>query len=179
MPPEVIEILSPDEVRRTVNRLASQIVERAGDLSKLVLVGIFTRGVPLAELLSRQIEALEGIKIPVGHLDITFWRDDLDQIDLRTPEKTDIPFDLTDKVIVLVDDVIYRGRTIRAALNAVTEYGRPEKILLAVLVDRGHRDLPIHPDFTGKVLPTAKDEKVKVFLQEIDGRDGVELFKPA
>jgi len=178
MPSEVVEILSPDEVRRTVNRLASQIVERASDLSKLVLVGIFTRGVPLAELLGRQIEALEGVKIPVGHLDITFWRDDLDQIDLRTPEKTDIPFDLTGKIIVLVDDVIYRGRTIRAALNAVTEYGRPEKVLLAVLVDRGHRDLPIHPDFTGKELPTAKDETVKVFLQEIDGRDGVELLKP-
>lgn len=177
MPPQVVEILSAEELRRTVNRLASQIIERAGDLSKLVLLGIYTRGVPLAALLARQIEALEQVKVPVGSLDITFYRDDLDQIDLRTPEKTDIPFDLSGKTIVLVDDVIFKGRTIRAALNAVNEYGRPETIRLAVLVDRGHRELPIHPDFTGKTLPTAKDEKIRVYLQEIDERDGVELIR--
>lgn len=177
MPPQVVEILSSEELRRTVNRLASQIIERAGDLSKLVLLGIYTRGVPLAALLARQIEALEQVKVPVGSLDITFYRDDLDQIDLRTPEKTDIPFDLSGKTIVLVDDVIFKGRTIRAALNAVNEYGRPETIRLAVLVDRGHRELPIHPDFTGKTLPTAKDEKIRVYLQEIDERDGVELIR--
>ncbi|EDL71125.1 pyrimidine regulatory protein PyrR (plasmid) [Leptolyngbya valderiana BDU 20041] len=97
---------------------------------------------------------------------------------MRTPEKTDIPFDLTDKIVILVDDVIYTGRTIRAALNAVQEYGRPEAIALAVLVDRGHRQLPIHPDFTGKVLPTAKEEQVKVYLKNWDGRDTVELLKP-
>ena len=176
MPPQVVEILSSEELRRTVNRLASQIIERAGDLSKLLL-GIYTRGVPLAALLARQIEALEQVKVPVGSLDITFYRDDLDQIDLRTPEKTDIPFDLSGKTIVLVDDVIFKGRTIRAALNAVNEYGRPETIRLAVLVDRGHRELPIHPDFTGKTLPTAKDEKIRVYLQEIDERDGVELIR--
>jgi len=175
MSPEIVEILSADEIRRTINRLASQIVERSGDLSKLVLLGIYTRGVPLAHLLARQIEALEQIAVPVGSLDITFYRDDLDQIDLRTPEKTEIPFDLSNRTVVLVDDVIFKGRTIRAALNAVTEYGRPELIRLAVLVDRGHREVPIHPDFTGKTLPTAKDEKVKVYLQETDGRDGVEL----
>jgi pyrimidine operon attenuation protein / uracil phosphoribosyltransferase len=177
MPPEVVEILSSDEIRRTLNRLASQIVERSGDLSKLVLLGIFTRGVPLAELLARQIEALEQVQVPVGSIDITFYRDDLDRIDLRTPEKTEIPFDLSGKTVVLVDDVIFKGRTIRAALNAVTEYGRPEVIRLAVLVDRGHRELPIHPDFTGKVLPTAKEEKIKVYLQQLDGRDAVELIK--
>lgn len=176
MPPEVVEILSADELRRTVTRLASQIVERASDLSQVVLLGIFTRGVPLAELLARQIETLEQVSVPVGHLDITFYRDDLDQIDLRTPEKTNVPFDLSGKIVVLVDDVIYKGRTIRAALNAVNEYGRPAAIWLAVLVDRGHRDVPIHPDFTGKVLPTAKEEKVKVYLQDMDGRDGVELI---
>ena len=175
MSPEIVEILSADEIRRTLNRLASQIVERSGDLSTLVLLGIYTRGVPLAHLLARQIEALEQVAVPVGSIDITFYRDDLDQINLRTPEKTEIPFDLSNRTVVLVDDVIFKGRTIRAALNAVTEYGRPEVIRLAVLVDRGHREVPIHPDFTGKTLPTAKEEKVKVYLQEIDGRDGVEL----
>lgn len=177
MPPEVVEILSSDEIRRTLNRLASQIVERSGDLSKLVLLGIYTRGVPLAAMLARQIEILEQVPVPVGSLDITFYRDDLDQINLRTPEKTEIPFDLSGKTVVLVDDVIFKGRTIRAALNAVTEYGRPEVIRLAVLVDRGHREVPIHPDFIGKILPTAKEEKVKVYLQDPDGRDAVELIK--
>ncbi|MGG6297456.1 bifunctional pyr operon transcriptional regulator/uracil phosphoribosyltransferase PyrR [Leptolyngbya sp. AN02str] len=179
MPSEIVEILSADELRRTLTRLASQVVERAGDgLDNLVLMGVFTRGVPLAELLANQIEMLEGHRIPVGHLDITFYRDDLDQIDLRTPEKTEVPFDLSGKVVVLVDDVIYKGRTVRAALNAVNDYGRPAAIWLAVLVDRGHRDVPIHPDFVGKKLPTAKDEIVKVYLQSLDGRDAVELIKP-
>lgn len=177
MPPDIVEILSADEVRRTLTRLASQIVERAGDqLSNVALMGIFTRGVPLAEMLARQVDVLEGVHLPVGHLDITFYRDDLDQIDLRTPEKTEIPFDPSGKIIVLVDDVIYRGRTVRAALNAVHEYGRPAAIWLAVLVDRGHREVPIHPDFVGKKLPTAREEKVKVYTQEVDGRDGVELI---
>lgn len=176
MPTEVVEILSAEELRRTVNRLASQIVERGGNLSELVLLGIYTRGVPLAAMLARQIEALEGVMLPVGALDITFYRDDLSQIDLRTPERTEIPFDLTGKTVVLVDDVIYKGRTIRAALNAVNDYGRPDVIRLAVLVDRGHREVPIHPDFTGKTLPTAKDEKIKVYFQETDGRDSVELL---
>lgn len=171
--------MSADELRRTLTRLASQLVERAGDLSKLALLGIYTRGVPLAELLARQIEALERQQVPVGSIDITFYRDDLDQINVRTPEKTSIPFDLTGKTVVLVDDVIYKGRTIRAALNAVSDYGRPEAIWLVVLVDRGHRELPIHPDFTGKKLPTAKEEQVKVYLQDIDGRDGVELITRA
>jgi pyrimidine operon attenuation protein / uracil phosphoribosyltransferase len=177
MPPQVVEILSAEELRRTVTRLASQIVERAGDLSRLALLGIYTRGVPLAASLAKQIETLEQARVPVGSLDITFYRDDLDRINLRTPEKTDIPFDLSGKTIVLVDDVIFKGRTIRAALNAVNEYGRPEAIWLAVLVDRGHREVPIHPDFTGKELPTAKEEQVKVYLQDVDGRDGVELVK--
>ncbi|GAA6622383.1 bifunctional pyr operon transcriptional regulator/uracil phosphoribosyltransferase PyrR [Scytonema sp. NUACC26] len=173
---KVVEILSPQELRRTANRLASQIVEKTPLVSRLALIGIYTRGVPLAHMLARQIEALEGVAPEVGALDITFYRDDLDRIGLRTPVKTYIPFDLTGKTVVLVDDVIYKGRTIRAALNAVNEYGRPESIRLAVLVDRGHREVPIHPDFVGKQLPTAKDEIVKVFLHEVDGRDGVELI---
>ncbi|MEC4893550.1 MAG: bifunctional pyr operon transcriptional regulator/uracil phosphoribosyltransferase PyrR [Oscillatoria sp. PMC 1051.18] len=177
MASQVIEILSPEEIRRTLTRLASQIVEQAGEISQLVLLGIRTRGVPLAQLLATQIEMLEQVQVAVGALDITFYRDDLDRIKIRTPAKTEIPFDLTDKIVVLVDDVIYKGRTVRAALNAVTEYGRPEAIRLAVLVDRGHRQLPIHPDFVGKMLPTASDEQVKVYLQDVDGRDAVELIK--
>jgi pyrimidine operon attenuation protein / uracil phosphoribosyltransferase len=176
MPPEVVEILSPEELRRTINRLASQIVERAGDLTQLVLIGIYTRGVPIAELLAKQIEVLEQVKVPVGAIDITFYRDDLDQIDLRTPEKTNIPGDLSGKTVVLVDDVIYKGRTIRAALNAIHDYGRPDAVRLAVLIDRGHREVPVHPDFTGRELPTAREESVKVYLQALDGRDGVELM---
>jgi len=177
MPTQVVEILSSEEIRRTVNRLASQVIERSDDLSQLVLVGIYTRGLPLAKLLSRQIEVLEQVQIPVGAIDITFYRDDLDQIGIRTPAKTELPFDLDGKTVVLVDDVIYKGRTIRAALNAVIEYGRPQAIRLLVLVDRGHRELPIHPDFIGKQLPTADEEQVKVYLQDVDGRDAVELIK--
>jgi pyrimidine operon attenuation protein/uracil phosphoribosyltransferase len=153
------------------------VIERSSDLSNLVLLGIYTRGVNLAHLLARQIEALEQIQIPVGAIDITFYRDDLDSIGIRTPARTDISFDLSGKTVVLVDDVIFKGRTIRAALNAVNDYGRPSVIRLLVLVDRGHRELPIHPDFTGKLLPTSRDEKVQVYLQELDGRDGVELVR--
>jgi pyrimidine operon attenuation protein/uracil phosphoribosyltransferase len=177
MSSQIIKILSADEIRRTLTRLASQIVEEASDLSQVVLLGIYTRGVPLATLLANQIEVIEQVKVPVGAIDITFYRDDLDQIKTRTPERTQIPFDLTGKIVVLVDDVIYKGRTIRAALNAVSEYGRPEIIKLVVLVDRGHRQLPIHPDFIGKSLPTAKEEQVKVYLDSIDGKDAVELIK--
>ncbi len=174
----VVEILSAEEMRRTLNRLSSEVVERGGSLNQLVLLGIYTRGVPLAHILAHQIQRLEGVQLPVGAIDITLYRDDLDKISTRTPARTKIPFDITNKTVVLVDDVIYSGRTIRAALNAVLEYGRPSAIRLAVLIDRGHRELPIHPDFVGRVLPTAKDELVKVFIHDTDGRDGVQLFKP-
>ncbi|HEY9736822.1 MAG TPA: bifunctional pyr operon transcriptional regulator/uracil phosphoribosyltransferase PyrR [Trichocoleus sp.] len=176
MSPKVVEILSAEELRRTLNRMASEVVERASDLSKVVLVGVYTRGVPLAHILARQIQRLEDVQLPVGALDITLYRDDLDKISTRTPARNKIPFDLTGKTVVLVDDVIYSGRTIRAALNAIHEYGRPETVRLAVLVDRGHRQVPIHPDFIGKTLPTARDESVRVFLHDIDGRDGVQLL---
>ncbi len=171
------KILSSEQIRRILTRLASQILEKSGDISDIVLLGIHTRGVTLADLLAQQIELLEGLKVPVGSIDVTFYRDDLDRIKTRTPAKTKVPFDLTGKTVILVDDVIYKGRTIRAALNAATEYGRPKMIRLLVLVDRGHRELPIHPDFTGKKLPTSSQEQVKVYLQEIDGRDAVELVK--
>ena len=170
------KILSSEKIRRVITRLASQVIEKSGNLSDIILLGIHTRGVPLANMLAQQIELLEDIKVPVGAIDVTFYRDDLDRIKTRTPAKTKVPFDLTGKTVILVDDVIYKGRTIRAALNAVTEYGRPNMIRLLVLVDRGHRELPIHPDFTGKKLPTSSSEQVKVYLQEIDGRDAVELL---
>jgi len=172
-----VEILSAEELRRTVNRLASEIVERVGALDTLVLLGIYTRGVPLAHLIAEQIERLEDHSVPIGALDITFYRDDLDSIGIRTPARTQLPADLLGKTVVLVDDVIYSGRTIRAALNAVHDYGRPEMIQLAVLIDRGHRQLPIHPDFVGKVLPTSREEVVKVFLQDTDGQDAVHLLR--
>ena len=174
----VVEILSPEELRRTLNRLASEIVERAGTLSQLALLGIYTRGVPLARILAHQIQRLEDRQLPVGALDITLYRDDLHKVGTRPIARTQISFDLRGKTVVLVDDVIFSGRTIRAALTAVHDYGRPEAVRLAVLIDRGHRQVPIHPDFVGKTLPTAKEEVVKVFLHDTDGRDVVQLLKP-
>lgn len=173
----VVEILSPEEIRRTLTRLASEIIEKVGDLSRVVLVGIHTRGVPLADALAAQIFSLEQEAVVVGQLDITFYRDDLKQVGMRTPAKSAMPCDLTGKIVVLVDDVIYKGRTIRAALNAVGEFGRPEVIYLAVLVDRGHRQLPIHPDFVGRNLPTSSEEQVRFYIQSEDGRDAVELIR--
>lgn len=177
MTDRVVKILSAEEIRRTLTRLASQIIEKSDDLSQVILLGIYTRGVTLADQLAQQIEMLEQITIPVGAIDITFYRDDLDRVATRTPAKTKIPLDLTGKKVILVDDVIYKGRTIRAALNAVLDYGRPENIRLLVLVDRGHRELPIHPDFTGKKLPTSQEEEVKVYLQDVDDKDAVELIR--
>jgi len=173
---DTIQILSADELRRTITRLASQVVEEARDLDKLVLLGLFTRGVPLARALAQQIKQLEGLEVPVGSLDITFYRDDLNQIQVRTPERSDVPTDLNGKTVVLIDDVIYSGRTIRAALNAINDYGRPQSVRLLILIDRGHRDLAIHPDYVGKELPTAREEEVQVYLQEIDQKDGVDLI---
>ena len=178
MADQVVEILSAEAIRRTLNRLASEIVERTDSLDDLVLVGVHTRGVPLAHSIAQQMERLEGLAIPVGELDITFYRDDLDRIGTRTPAKNKMPCDLTGKKVVLVDDVIFSGRTIRAALNAVLDYGRPNMIRLAVLIDRGHRQLPIHPDFTGRALPTAREELVNVQLMPVDRSDTVELLKP-
>lgn len=172
---DTIEILSADELRRTITRLASQVIEEARDLASIVLLGLHTRGVPLANALAQQIQQLEGVAVEVGSLDITFYRDDLDKIKVRTPERTNVPADLNRKIVILVDDVIYSGRTIRAALNAINDYGRPQAVRLLTLIDRGHRELPIHPDYIGKELPTARDEEVRVYLQEIDQRDGVEL----
>jgi pyrimidine operon attenuation protein/uracil phosphoribosyltransferase len=174
----LVQILSAEEVRRTINRLASQVIEVASDLDSMILLGIPTRGVPLSLLLAQRIWELEQVAVAVGAIDITFYRDDLDRIGLRAPGKTDIPVDLTGRLVFLVDDVIFSGRTVGAALSALQEYGRPQAVRLLTLVDRGHRELPIHPDLVGKILPTSRDEKVKVYLQATDGRDGVELVRP-
>jgi pyrimidine operon attenuation protein / uracil phosphoribosyltransferase len=171
--------LDADRMGRTLTRIAHEILERNRGVEKLALVGIRTRGVPLAKRLARAIHEINGHEIPTGALDITLYRDDL----MRTAvgaqpviRKTEIPFSIDNKSILLVDDVLYTGRTIRAALDALIEFGRPRVIQLVVLVDRGHRELPIKADYVGKNIPTASTQNVQVHLMEIDGRDEVEVL---
>ncbi len=163
-------------VSRALTRIAHEIVERNEGCDNLALVGIVTRGDLLARELVKQIEEIEGVKVPLGSLDISFYRDDY--LTHFAPEihATHIPFDVDGKRIVLVDDILYTGRTIRSALDAVMDLGRPSCIELAVLVDRGHRELPICPDFVGKNVPSSHDENVRLYLQETDGRTSVEIF---
>ncbi|WP_043802004.1 bifunctional pyr operon transcriptional regulator/uracil phosphoribosyltransferase PyrR [Deinococcus gobiensis] len=170
-------ILSGDEVRRALTRIAHEIVERNRGAEQLALIGIHTRGIPLAARLAAKLSELEGVEVPTGRLDITLYRDDLTEI-AQQPiiRDTQVPFDLRNRRVVLVDDVLYTGRTVRAALDALIDLGRPESIQLAVLVDRGHRELPIRADYVGKNLPTARSEQVKVKLRESDGEDVVELW---
>jgi pyrimidine operon attenuation protein/uracil phosphoribosyltransferase len=170
--------LDADRIGRTLARIAHEILERNHEVDQLALVGIRTRGVPLARRLARAIHQISGHEVPTGALDITLYRDDL----MRTAvgaqpviRKTEIPFSIDDKRILLVDDVLYTGRTIRAALDALIEFGRPRAIQLVVLVDRGHRELPIKADYVGKNLPTSLSQSVQVHLTEIDGRDEVEI----
>ena len=169
-------IMTADEVRRAVVRISHELVEKHGGTAGLALVGIQRRGVPLARRLSVAIEEHEGVRLPVGALDITFYRDDLSLVAAQPVVKgTDLPFDLNDATIVLVDDVLYTGRTIRAAMDALVDFGRPRAIRLAVLVDRGHRELPIRADHVGKNVPTSSDEVVKVTVVEVDGEDAVRI----
>lgn len=169
-------IMTADEVRRAVIRVSHEIVEKHAGTDGLVLVGIQRRGVPLAQRLAAAISEHEGVVVPVGALDITFYRDDLSLVAQQPVVKgTDIAFDLNDRTVVLVDDVLYTGRTIRAAMDALVDLGRPAVIQLAVLVDRGHRELPIRADYVGKNIPTSRDQQVVVRLAEIDGDDGVYL----
>ncbi|GAA4004844.1 bifunctional pyr operon transcriptional regulator/uracil phosphoribosyltransferase PyrR [Deinococcus rubellus] len=170
-------ILSADEMRRALTRIAHEILERNKGAENLALIGIHTRGIPIAARLAAKLQELEGVAVPLGRLDITLYRDDLSEI-AKQPiiRETEVPFDLARRRVVLVDDVLYTGRTVRAALDALIDLGRPEGIQLAVLVDRGHRELPIRADYVGKNLPTAKSEMVKVKLTETDGVDGVELW---
>ncbi|MGH2500035.1 MAG: bifunctional pyr operon transcriptional regulator/uracil phosphoribosyltransferase PyrR [Candidatus Limnocylindria bacterium] len=173
-------VLGADDVRRALQRIAHEIVERDRDLSALAIVGIRTRGVPLAARLRDAIRANEGREVPLGSLDITLYRDDLTRIGYAPRvQPTDLGFSVDGRVVVLVDDVLYTGRTVRAAMDALVDYGRPRAIRLAVLIDRGHRELPLRADFVGKNVPTAPGDDVRVRLSETDGRDGVELARAA
>jgi len=168
--------MTADEIRRATIRISHEIVEKQAGTAGLVLVGIQRRGVPLGHRIADAIAEHEGVRLPVGALDITFYRDDLSLIAQQPLVKgTDLPFDLNGATIVLVDDVLYTGRTIRAAMDALVDFGRPQAIRLAVLIDRGHRELPIRADHVGKNVPTSREEIVRVHLAEIDGEDGVDI----
>jgi pyrimidine operon attenuation protein / uracil phosphoribosyltransferase len=170
-------LLSADDVRRAISRIAHEIVERDRDLSSLAIVGIRSRGDILATRLADAIATHENAKVPLGSLDITLYRDDLTRIGYApVVHESALDFSVDDKVVVLVDDVLFTGRTIRAAMDALVDYGRPRAIRLAVLVDRGHRELPIRADFVGKNVPTKVTDDVRVRLAETDGRDEVELI---
>lgn len=164
------------DLSRTIVRIAHEIVERNGD-RPFALVGIHRRGVPVARRLADQIADFSGREVPVGELDISFYRDDIGQPRERQPivHSSDLNFGLDEHVVVLVDDVLYTGRTVRAAIDALFDYGRPSAVQLAVLADRGHRELPIRPDFVGKNLPTSSDERVNVRVEEIDGTDQIAI----
>jgi pyrimidine operon attenuation protein/uracil phosphoribosyltransferase len=169
-------IMTAEEIRRATIRISHEVVEKHGGTDGLVLVGIQRRGVPLARRLAAAIAEHEGPILPVGALDITFYRDDLSLVAQQPVVKgTDIPFDLNGRTVVLVDDVLFTGRTIRAAMDALVDFGRPDAIRLAVLVDRGHRELPIRADHVGKNVPTSREEVVHVSLEEIDGEDAVTI----
>ncbi|RNE49226.1 bifunctional pyr operon transcriptional regulator/uracil phosphoribosyltransferase PyrR [Corynebacterium alimapuense] len=183
VPATSVELLGSDDVARTVARIAHQIIEKtaldSADALPVLLLGIPSGGVPLAERLAAKIEEFSGVAVPVGALDITLYRDDLGSKPHRALKPTTIPTAGIDgRTVVLVDDVLFSGRTIRAALDALRDIGRPENIQLAVLVDRGHRQLPIRADYVGKNLPTSRWEDVSVLLRDIDGRDAVVLSHP-
>lgn len=176
--PGLKKLLGSDDIRRAVARLAHEVVERNQGIECLVLVGLRTRGIPLARRLNERIVEFEGAEVPIGELDITLYRDDVHRRAPRSLSPTSIPVDISDKTVILVDDVLYTGRTIRAALDALIDLGRPRAIQLVCLVDRGHRELPIRPDYVGKNVPTSRHEKVAVRLQEVDGVDEVVLIQP-
>ncbi len=167
-------VLDADEIRRALTRIAHEVIERDKGADALVLVGIANRGDHLARRLAAEIERIEGAAVPVGVVDITFYRDDIG-LRAEAPEvhETRIDVDITGRTVVLVDDVLFTGRTIRAAMDALTDFGRPARIRLAVLVDRGHRELPIRADFVGKNVPTRRGDDVRVLVQELDGDDAV------
>ena len=170
------EIMDAAAVKRALTRIAHEISERNRGVDNIALVGIRTRGVHVADRLAKKIKDIEGVEIPVGSLDITFYRDDIAVNPQPQVESTDVSFDITGKDIVLCDDVLYTGRTIRAAMDALIDYGRPRTIQLAIMVDRGHRELPIRADYVGKNIPTSTKESVKVNLVEEDEYDAVEMI---
>ena len=169
-------IMTADEIRRATIRLSHEIVEKQAGTDGLLLIGIQRRGVPLARRIAAAILENEGVDVPVGALDITFYRDDLSLVAQQPVVKgTELPSGIDGRTVILVDDVLYTGRTIRAAMDALVDFGRPRAIRLAVLVDRGHRELPIRADHVGKNVPTSREELVRVHLDETDGEDGVEI----
>ncbi|UPM49843.1 bifunctional pyr operon transcriptional regulator/uracil phosphoribosyltransferase PyrR [Synechococcus sp. A10-1-5-1] len=172
-----VEILSAVELGRTLNRLASQVLESVDDSRDLVLLGIPTRGVALAEVLAQLLEQLAGHPVDCGSVDPTFHRDDLDRVGTRLVAPTSLPSSLDGKEVLLVDDVVFTGRTVRAALEALQAWGRPRRVSLLAMVDRGHRELPIQPDFCGRVVPTNRQELIALCLKGIDGEEGVFLLK--
>ena len=172
-----LPLLSEPELGRTLDRLASQVLESVGDSRELVLLGIPTRGVALAKVLAGRLEALCGHAVPHGSLDPTFHRDDLERVGTRLVEATQLPGSVEGRAVVLVDDVIFTGRTVRAALEALQAWGRPKRVLLLVMVDRGHRELPIQPDFCGRLVPTTRQESIQLCLRHIDGEEGVFLLR--
>ncbi|KLU60503.1 bifunctional protein PyrR [Peptococcaceae bacterium CEB3] len=172
------KIMDEDALRRALTRIAHEIVEKNKGTENVVLIGIRRRGVPLAERLRHQIAEFEGTSLPLGILDITLYRDDLSTIDVQpVVHETDVPFSVQGKNVVLVDDVLFTGRTARAALDATMDLGRPKRIQLAVLVDRGHRELPIRADYVGKNVPTSRREIISVCVKEVDGEDEVLLLE--
>ena len=168
-------LLDKKAIERTINRMTHEIIEKSGGCSALCLIGIRTRGIYLANRIQGKIKGIEGITLPVGVLDITMYRDDIGKIKSPQVRKTEIPFDVNNMTIILVDDVMHTGRTTRAAIDAIMDLGRPKKIQLAVLVDRGDRELPMHPDYAGLVYQAKPKEEVLVKLQEVDGKDAVIL----
>src|SRR5947207_7859496 len=175
---EKAQVLDDAALDRALTRIAHEILERNGGAKDLAFVGLRTRGVTLAHRLAAKIAAIDGAHLPVGTLDITLYRDDLDMRGAPVVRGTDIPFSIKNKAVVLVDDVLFTGRTIRAALDALIDLGRPGSIQLAILIDRGHRELPIRPDYVGKNLPTSRRESVAVRLREHDGEDRVVTEEP-
>ena len=171
------QIMNQEDVRRALARVAHEILERNRGAQDLVLVGIYTRGVLLANRLAANIADFEGSKVPVAALDISLYRDDLQDRSRPVVRPTNIPVSIHDKKVVLVDDVLYTGRTIRAAMDALNDFGRPNQVQLAILLDRGHRELPIRADYVGQNIPTAMDEQVKVRLEETDGVDEVAIIR--
>ena len=170
-----IVILTEVELKNTLSRLTSQIIEKVKKIEDLLLVGIPTRGIDLAEVLEKELFLKTGFKIRKGIIDPTFYRDDQNRVGTRLIKATDIPIPIEKKEILLIDDVIYTGRTIRAAMDALYSWGRPQRVMLLVMVDRGHRELPIQPDFCGKKVPTSKIESISLRLNNIDNEEGVFL----
>ena len=171
-----IVILNEVELKKTLLRLTSEIVEKVKDLDNLLLIGIPTRGIDLAEVLQKELSSKTGAKIRKGIIDPTFYRDDQNRVGTRLLKATDIPSSIEKREILLIDDVIYTGRTIRAAIDALYSWGRPQRVRLLVMVDRGHRELPIQPDFCGKKVPTSKNESISLRLNNIDNEEGVFLY---